>query len=150
MKQDWKLVLAGAVKRKQLIRINIVKITIAKDLIKKFLSLLGFGCWGESQQRLGLAGASKMNERKLNTRRYYLHRRLRELYPVHARARIIYVEYSGSDALDKVAQPHHSFIRELLALKRCYIIQTGISVNSMPRKVRNQPSPKKTELLSSN
>lgn len=59
---------------------------------------------------------------KENRRRYYLHKRIREKYPVNVMQRTIYVQ---SDELNEIPEPYLSFCHEL-GLKKGYVVQGTI------------------------
>ena len=57
-----------------------------------------------------------------NRRRYYLHRRIRERYPVNVMQRTIYVP---CNELSEIPEPYNSFCSELGA-KKGYVVQGTI------------------------
>lgn len=59
---------------------------------------------------------------KDNRRRYYLHKRIREKYPVNVMQRTIYVP---SGELGEIPEPYNSFCAELGA-KKGYVVQGTI------------------------
>ena len=58
--------------------------------------------------------------------RYYLHRRLKKKYSVHARQRVIEIPHFDFESFESIEQPFKRYLIELLNLPKKYNLQSVI------------------------